>query len=576
MLQTVKEFDYNMTKPIKRTIPILLAFAVIITALIIPTSGTATASEPISSDMYNNDFLDALAYTGFKVDKLKSDGNLFRWQSGGSYYDYLSPLGYTYDTSGYESKKSLKTKTGKAPDIKGMKSMGGLCCASYVTYVYFNYLPNIKGVDYSKSITLSAPRSAPSWCRDLDKAVSKGTATKITNVNKLKIGDILCFETEGAKSYGSYKGIGHLAIYLGENNGIHFLTDCGTDDGPRIGSIEASESWTVNGVQQQRFKYGYRLKKQKVGNLTVNLSIENSANGKTHRASKNSFVFELYNSKKKLIASETTNKSGIATFKNIPEGKYTLREKVTDKAGQYILPKDKTVTIKNKKTTNVRMSNYLVEFDFASQIKYNGKTQSISGNNFKGKYTYVLTGKTTAGAKVTRTSVTDSKGNVKFKNLHKGTYTITLKKEGNASLLNASDKKTVSWKKSDSKGLKTSKIVQSPKTGNITVNTDVTGTAQNDENTLEATDDLVYRLSGTSSAGIKVNITSRASKNGTVSFKNIPYGKFYVLVLSSDTADKQYPVQIALPKQKSVSLNSKNKSPKLTLTINAEKVIDTV
>lgn len=576
MLQTVKEFDYSMTKAIKRTVPILLAFAVIITALIMPTSGNATASEPIPSDMYNNDFLDALAYTGFKVDKLKDEGNLFKWQSGGSYYDYRSPLGYTYDTSGYESKKSSKTKTGKAPDIKGMKSMGGLCCASYVTYVYFNYLPNIKGIDYSKSITLSAPRSAPSWCRDLDKAVSKGTATKITNVNKLKIGDILCFETEGAKSYGSYKGIGHLAIYLGEHNGVHFLTDCGTDDGPRIGSIEASESWTVNGVQQQCFKYGYRLKRQNVGNLTVNLSIENSKNGKTHGATKNNFVFELYNSKKKLIASEKTNKNGIATFKNIPEGKYTLKEKVTGKSSQYILPKNKTVTVKNKKTTKVKMSNTFVEYDFVASIKYNNKTQSVAGSNVKKKYTYVLTGKTAAGTEITKKAVTDSKGNVRFKNLHKGTYSITLQNSGNANLLNTPDKITISWKTNDNKGLKTSKVAQSPKTGNITVNTDVTGTAQNDKNTLKAANDLVYRLSGTSSAGIKVNITSKAGKNGTVSFKNIPYGEFNVSVLNSDTADKQNSVQIVLPKQKSVSVNAKDKSPKLTLTLNAKQVIDMV
>lgn len=565
-----------MAKPIKRVLPILLAFAVIITALIIPANGTATASEPIPSDMYNNNFLDALAYTGFKLDKLKDDGNLFKWQSGGSYYDYRSPLGYTYDTSGYESKKSSKTKTGKAPDIKGMKNMGGLCCASYVTYVYFNYLPNIKGIDYSKSVTLSAPRSAPSWCRDLDNAVSKGTATKITNLNKLKIGDILCFETEGAKSYGSYKGIGHLAIYLGEHNGIHFLTDCGTDDGPRIGSIEASESWTVNGVQQQRFKYGYRLKKQNVGNLTVNVSIENSKNGKTNGATKNNFVFELYNSKNKLIASEKTNKKGIATFKNIPQGKYTLKEKVTGKSSQYILPKNKTVTIKNKKTTKVKMSNTLVEYDFVASIKYDNKTQSVAGSNVKEKYTYVLTGKTAAGTEITRTAVTDSKGNVRFKNLHKGTYSITLQNSGNAPLLNTPKKISLSWKKNDNKGLKTAKIAQSPKTGNITVNADVTGTALNDNNALNTTDCLVYRLSGTSSAGIKINITAKATKNGTVSFKNIPYGKFNVSVLKNNTADVQNNVQFELPKQKSVSLNAKNKAPKVTLTVNVKETTGTV
>ena len=42
------------------------------------------------------------------------------------------------------------TSTGLAPDIAGFES-NGLCCASFVSYVYYNYLPNIAGIDTSSA-----------------------------------------------------------------------------------------------------------------------------------------------------------------------------------------------------------------------------------------------------------------------------------------------------------------------------------------------------------------------------------------------------------------------------------------
>ena len=121
-------------------------------------------------------------------------------------------IGYNTTISG------LQELNGK-PDL-GTFRKKGLCCASYVAYVFLNYLKNIRGVDLVKLGTLGnieSPNSVSSWCKMLDnKGVEKVTG-------KLKIGDILI--------YGNKE---HIAIYAGYYNGRHWITHCGGDPGPTL------------------------------------------------------------------------------------------------------------------------------------------------------------------------------------------------------------------------------------------------------------------------------------------------------------------------------------------------------
>ena len=106
----------------------------------IPITGLAAPASDIPSEMLNNDFLDALAYTGYNVQGQKNDGTIFKKYSSQA-TAYGSNISYGLTKYGTETVANSSTKTGRAPDIAGFES-SGLCCASYVSYVYYNYLPN--------------------------------------------------------------------------------------------------------------------------------------------------------------------------------------------------------------------------------------------------------------------------------------------------------------------------------------------------------------------------------------------------------------------------------------------------
>ena len=113
-----------------------------------------------NSDMspYSNVFLDALEYTGYNLAKERASGRMF---ASGSNYVLCSQkrgLGWlseiTYDD--YGSASGYETTPQGLPDIefftwrnKAQNRKRGLVCATYVAYVYFNYLPNVAGIDTS-------------------------------------------------------------------------------------------------------------------------------------------------------------------------------------------------------------------------------------------------------------------------------------------------------------------------------------------------------------------------------------------------------------------------------------------
>ncbi len=199
-----------------------------------------------SADINDNVFLDALEYTGYNLAKHRADGNMWvfilgKYKAG---LGYLSGLGYDYGKStGYETNSSGK------PDIAGFKKRGGLVCASYLTYVYFNYLPNVADIDTSHLTRPQYPCSAQSWRLAANDWVKKGYSRKISFTasryssgvvkfnpsEPIPVGSIVVFKVYGSSDSSAAR---HVTIYAGYAGGYHWLTHVGNERGPEMITIE--------------------------------------------------------------------------------------------------------------------------------------------------------------------------------------------------------------------------------------------------------------------------------------------------------------------------------------------------
>ncbi len=215
------------------------------------SSSVPVVTKPSSSGKYNynsniniedNLFLDALVYTGYKLDKHRADGNMWkyilaRYKKG---LGYLSNITFAGGCTGFET-----TADGK-PNIAAFER-GGLVCASFATYVYFNYLPNVAGIDTSALKRPVRSYSAPDFYAAAQDWVKKGqsyyigftakdTASGIsfTPDTEPPIGSILVFKNYGTNSTSA----GHIAIYIGKKNGYHWTIQVGNKNGPEMCAVE--------------------------------------------------------------------------------------------------------------------------------------------------------------------------------------------------------------------------------------------------------------------------------------------------------------------------------------------------
>lgn len=194
----------------------------------------------------NNVFLDALKYTGYKTDTrmwgaygnyvLCSQKRGLGWLSNITYDDYGRASGYETNAQGL-------------PDIAHFESKG-LVCASYVAYVYFNYLPNVAGIDTSMLPKAGDPVLANEWYIAAQKWVDLGysryinfTANdggsiyndlKITTEEEIPIGSLIFL----CDWYNRTNWSTHVSIYAGKVNGYHWVTHVGNENGPELCAIE--------------------------------------------------------------------------------------------------------------------------------------------------------------------------------------------------------------------------------------------------------------------------------------------------------------------------------------------------
>ena len=231
-------------------------------------------------------------------------------------------------------------KTGKAPDIARFKA-NGLCCASYVSYVYYNYLPNIARMDVSKIPQPANPRSPISYNSAVENWVRSGGARRIaftqgtnsfTPSEEIPIGSLIIFKH---KTTGE---IAHLALYAGYYAGKHFVTHVGNERGPEISTVEGMSKGSYPEVVTQVVvpKIGEPL-----GTISVHKTDEN---GKPLAGAKFKVTMAEHPEYSFLI--NPTDENGNAKMNmGLPYGKYILTEIEFPEGYTYSGQKEYTVEI---------------------------------------------------------------------------------------------------------------------------------------------------------------------------------------------------------------------------------------
>lgn len=300
---------------------------------------SAAPAADIPSKMLDNIYLDALTYTGYKTDAQKADGSIFKTYSGNAPASVRSGIGYGTGPSGLET-VAADNKTGKAPDIARFKA-NGLCCASYVSYVYYNYLPNIARMDVSKIPQPANPRSPISYNSAVENWVKSGGARRIaftqgtnsfTPSEEIPIGSLIIFKH---KTTGE---IAHLALYAGYYAGKHFVTHVGNERGPEISTVEGMSKGSYPEVVTQVVvpKIGEPL-----GTISVHKTDEN---GKPLAGAKFKVTMAEHPEYSFLI--NPTDENGNAKMNmGLPYGKYILTEIEFPEGYTYSGQKEYTVEI---------------------------------------------------------------------------------------------------------------------------------------------------------------------------------------------------------------------------------------
>ena len=197
---------------------------------------------PTPENIEDNIFWDSLVYTGYNIQKHIDDGLMWEYILAGYKGDYgwLSEIGYAGGSLGYET-----TEEG-LPDIEFFNNHG-LVCASYIAYVYFNYIPNVVGINVDCLEKPEIAYSAQEWykaclkwvedgySRTIDfKATKVGGYTKFEPAEEIPIGSIICMRNiDNEKIYCR-----HVAIYAGYKNGYHWVYHVGNDNGPEFCAME--------------------------------------------------------------------------------------------------------------------------------------------------------------------------------------------------------------------------------------------------------------------------------------------------------------------------------------------------
>ncbi len=399
------------TKTRSRFLSLCLAMLMIVS--IIPTTVFAAPASDIPSKMLDNVYLDALEYTGYKVQAQKNDGTIFKtYGSRASAYD--SNISYGLVKYGTETVTQSGTATGLAPDLAGFRS-SGLCCASYVTYVYYNYLPNIAGISTSGVAKPSNPRSASSYNSAANAWVSAGTARRISftqdsngnNFNpseEIPIGSLIVFK------HIPTGDIAHVAVYAGKYNGTHFVTHVGNDRGPEISTIVGMSKGDYPEAVVQVVAPQFV---EEAGKIEV---YKKDPNGQKLSGA---YFLATNTGTGEEFGIGPTNSNGYAcTKEDIPYGTYKIVETVFPTDYTYSGTKEwtRTVSSANDGVVTINAVNELKKGNIEVYKKAVENNGALSGA--------IFTVYNTSGSKVTTIGPTNDRGYAKSPDIPYGTYRV--------------------------------------------------------------------------------------------------------------------------------------------------------
>ena len=332
----------------------------------VPKQNTVSSSKPQSSsshaastdapsyntnlDIEDNVFFDAMIYTGYNIEKHRADGNMWKYilASLKRGLGYLSDITYGGGSTGYE------TKNGK-PDISYFEKHG-LVCASYVSYVYFNYLPNVAGIDTSSLTKPVRSTSANDWYNAAKDWIKKGYSRKISFTAKdtaaaikftpsedIPIGSIIAFcDWRNRSDYCS-----HVVIYAGYKNGYHWVFHVGNSNGPEFCAVERMKfgpdpQWPIAVITPP-------------SNIRMSAMLEVNVTDSEGNAVSGSKVTLTSGKNGAAVSLGTTGTSGKLTKEYLSYGEYTLKFTVPEgyTAGSTEKKISLTTASNSKNTVNI-------------------------------------------------------------------------------------------------------------------------------------------------------------------------------------------------------------------------------
>lgn len=349
----------SMSKFLKTSISLLLIVVLLLSAATSVSGATTkktTKKYKYNSNVNINDnvFLDSMVYTGYNLKKHIADGNMWKYilasQKRG--LGYLSDITYGGGSSGYE------TNSKGYPDIK-LFERKGLVCASYVTYVYFNYLPNVAGFDTSKLTKPKKSYSANDWyiaAKDwVKKGYSKTISFKATKTSsgfinfkpnkKIPIGSIIAFcDARNKSDYCS-----HVVIYAGYKNGYNWVYHVGNENGPEFCAVERMHfgpdpQWPIKVITTP-------------SNIRMEAAVQITMKDNSGKPIKG-VNFTLKNTKTgKKIKIGKTNAKGVLKKEKLPYGNYQLIQTAKKGYKAKSLTKKVSLTTKNNSLLKVKITN---------------------------------------------------------------------------------------------------------------------------------------------------------------------------------------------------------------------------
>lgn len=275
--------------------------------------------------------------------------------------------------------------------------------------------------------------------------------------------------------------------------------------------------------------------------------------------------FDVVDADGKVVDTITLDENGKGKSKQIPSGKYTLREKSSNwsSTGQTVRD-DTTVTVKPGETIKADIENTAV----TGQITINKSLKDFGKNLPNGSYSFegIQFKVTSSDGKYSDTITLDKNGKATTKKLPLGKYKIeevaSSVDKGTGQLLNTKTYEAeLTYKDQNTEiVLDSSDVVNTPVMGQITVNKSLTDYGKTLPNSLYGFEGIQFKVT---SADGKYSDTITLDKNGKATTKKLPLGKYKVEEIAS-SVDKDTG-QITNTKTYNAELTYKDQTTEIVL-----------